>query len=167
MQLVHGHLFALSTPSAPARPTGGAQVTTEQYRQVSERFFIQTRAELAAGDLPQGSEKGYATTTEPPTRWVRKTATPPSVSSSTPPARFTKTPARTTWSPSWWPKPRRRRSPAGQSDPPDDPDVASANLNFRVAKSPELRQSVQTRTVVVTSGRQCREHVLFQAHPRD
>jgi len=34
-------------------------VTTERYREASERLLVQARAELAAGDLPQASEKGW------------------------------------------------------------------------------------------------------------
>ena len=35
------------------------RVTTQQYQQTSERFLAHTRQELAAGDLPQASEKGW------------------------------------------------------------------------------------------------------------
>ena len=34
-------------------------MTTQQYRQASERFMAQARRELAVGDLPQASEKGW------------------------------------------------------------------------------------------------------------
>ena len=34
-------------------------MTTEQYRQASDHFLEQAREELAAGDLPQASEKGW------------------------------------------------------------------------------------------------------------
>ena len=37
------------------------QVTTKQHRQASERFLEQARAEFAAGDLAQASEKGWGT----------------------------------------------------------------------------------------------------------
>ena len=35
------------------------QLTTQQYRQASERFMAQARRELADGDLAQASEKGW------------------------------------------------------------------------------------------------------------
>ena len=34
-------------------------MTTQMYQQASERFLAQARAELANGDLPQASEKGW------------------------------------------------------------------------------------------------------------
>ena len=34
-------------------------MTTQDYRQASERFLAQARQELAAGDLAQASEKGW------------------------------------------------------------------------------------------------------------
>ena len=34
-------------------------MTTQQYEQASEHFLAQARRELAAGDLPQASEKGW------------------------------------------------------------------------------------------------------------
>ena len=34
-------------------------MTTQQYQQASEHFLTQARQELAAGDLPQASEKGW------------------------------------------------------------------------------------------------------------
>lgn len=34
-------------------------MTTHQYRQASEHFMAQARRELAVGDLPQASEKGW------------------------------------------------------------------------------------------------------------
>ena len=39
-------------------------MTTEQYRQASNRFLEQAQAELAAGDLAQESEKGWAATAQ-------------------------------------------------------------------------------------------------------
>ena len=39
-------------------------MTTEQYQQASERFLTQARQELAAGDLPQASEKGWGATAQ-------------------------------------------------------------------------------------------------------
>jgi len=39
-------------------------VTTEQYQRASERFLAQARQELAAGDLPQASEKGWGATAQ-------------------------------------------------------------------------------------------------------
>ena len=39
-------------------------MTTEQYRQASQHFLEQARAELAAGDLPQASEKGWGAATQ-------------------------------------------------------------------------------------------------------
>ena len=35
-------------------------MTTQQYQQASEHFLAQARQELAVGDLPQASEKGWA-----------------------------------------------------------------------------------------------------------
>ena len=34
-------------------------MTTQQYQQASEHFLVQARQELADGDLPQASEKGW------------------------------------------------------------------------------------------------------------
>ena len=34
-------------------------MTTQTYQQASQRFLVQARAELTAGDLPQASEKGW------------------------------------------------------------------------------------------------------------
>ncbi len=34
-------------------------MTTQTYQQAGRRFLVQARAELAAGDLPQASEKGW------------------------------------------------------------------------------------------------------------
>ncbi len=39
-------------------------MTTEQYRQASEHFLVQAKEELAAGDLPQASEKGWGATAQ-------------------------------------------------------------------------------------------------------
>ena len=39
-------------------------MTTERYRQASEHFMQQARVELAAGDLPQASEKGWGAATQ-------------------------------------------------------------------------------------------------------
>ncbi len=39
-------------------------MTTQQYQQVGEHFLAQARQELAAGDLPQASEKGWGATTQ-------------------------------------------------------------------------------------------------------
>ncbi len=39
-------------------------MTTQQYQQASERFLAQARQELAAGDLPQASEKGWGATAQ-------------------------------------------------------------------------------------------------------
>ena len=39
-------------------------MTTEQYRQASERFLTQARQELADGDLAQASEKGWGAATQ-------------------------------------------------------------------------------------------------------
>ena len=39
-------------------------MTTQQYQQASEHFFAQAREELAAGDLPQASEKGWGATAQ-------------------------------------------------------------------------------------------------------
>jgi hypothetical protein len=40
------------------------QVTTQQYQQASEHFLAQARQELADGDLPQASEKGWGATAQ-------------------------------------------------------------------------------------------------------
>ena len=34
-------------------------MTTQTYQQAGQRFLVQARAELVAGDLPQASEKGW------------------------------------------------------------------------------------------------------------
>ena len=34
-------------------------MTTQTYQQASQRFLAQAKQELAAGDLPQASEKGW------------------------------------------------------------------------------------------------------------
>ena len=39
-------------------------VTTQQYQQASEHFLAQARQELADGDLPQASEKGWGATVQ-------------------------------------------------------------------------------------------------------
>ena len=39
-------------------------MTAEQYQQASERFLTQARQELADGDLPQASEKGWGATAQ-------------------------------------------------------------------------------------------------------
>ena len=39
-------------------------MTTQQYQQASERFLAQARQELATGDLPQASEKGWGATAQ-------------------------------------------------------------------------------------------------------
>lgn len=39
-------------------------MTTQQYQQASEHFLAQAREELAAGDLPQASEKGWGATAQ-------------------------------------------------------------------------------------------------------
>ena len=39
-------------------------MTTQQYQQASAHFLAQARQELAAGDLPQASEKGWGATTQ-------------------------------------------------------------------------------------------------------
>ena len=39
-------------------------MTTQQYQQASERFLAQARRELADGDLPQASEKGWGATAQ-------------------------------------------------------------------------------------------------------
>ncbi len=39
-------------------------MTTQRYQQSSEHFLAQARRELAAGDLPQASEKGWGATTQ-------------------------------------------------------------------------------------------------------
>ena len=39
-------------------------MTTQRYQQASERFLAQARQELAAGDLPQASEKGWGATAQ-------------------------------------------------------------------------------------------------------
>ena len=40
------------------------QVTTQQYQQASAHFLTQARRELADGDLPQASEKGWGATVQ-------------------------------------------------------------------------------------------------------
>jgi hypothetical protein len=40
------------------------QVTTQRYQQASEHFLAQARQELAVGDLPQASEKGWGATAQ-------------------------------------------------------------------------------------------------------
>ena len=39
-------------------------MTTQQYQQASEHFLAQARQELATGDLPQASEKGWGATAQ-------------------------------------------------------------------------------------------------------
>lgn len=39
-------------------------MTTRQYQQASEHFLAQARQELAVGDLPQASEKGWGATAQ-------------------------------------------------------------------------------------------------------
>ena len=39
-------------------------MTTQRYQQASGRFLAQARQELAAGDLPQASEKGWGATAQ-------------------------------------------------------------------------------------------------------
>ena len=39
-------------------------MTTQQYQHLSEHFLAQARQELAAGDLPQASEKGWGAATQ-------------------------------------------------------------------------------------------------------
>ena len=39
-------------------------MTTQLYQQASERFLAQARLELAVGDLPQASEKGWGATAQ-------------------------------------------------------------------------------------------------------
>ncbi|MDE2684490.1 MAG: PaREP1 family protein [Chloroflexota bacterium] len=39
-------------------------MTTQRYQQASEHFLAQAREELAAGDLPQASEKGWGATAQ-------------------------------------------------------------------------------------------------------
>ena len=39
-------------------------MTTQQYQQASEHFLAQARQELAYGDLPQASEKGWGATVQ-------------------------------------------------------------------------------------------------------
>ena len=39
-------------------------MTTQQYQQASEHFLAQARQELADGDLPQASEKGWGATVQ-------------------------------------------------------------------------------------------------------
>ena len=39
-------------------------MTTQQYQQASEHFLAQARRELAVGDLPQASEKGWGATVQ-------------------------------------------------------------------------------------------------------
>ena len=39
-------------------------MTTQQYQQANEHFLAQARGELANGDLPQASEKGWGATVQ-------------------------------------------------------------------------------------------------------
>ena len=39
-------------------------MTTQAYQQASQRFLAQAKQELAAGDLPQASEKGWGATAQ-------------------------------------------------------------------------------------------------------
>ena len=39
-------------------------MTTQTYQQASQRFLAQARQELAVGDLPQASEKGWGATAQ-------------------------------------------------------------------------------------------------------
>ena len=39
-------------------------MTTQTYQQASQRFLAQAKQELAAGDLPQSSEKGWGPTAQ-------------------------------------------------------------------------------------------------------
>lgn len=39
-------------------------MTTQQYQQASEHFLAQARVEMAEGDLPQASEKGWGATAQ-------------------------------------------------------------------------------------------------------
>ena len=39
-------------------------MNTQQYQQASEHFFVQTRQELADGNFPQASEKGWGATAQ-------------------------------------------------------------------------------------------------------
>ena len=39
-------------------------MTTQQYQQASEHFLAQAKQELAVGDLPQASEKGWGATAQ-------------------------------------------------------------------------------------------------------
>ena len=39
-------------------------MTTQRYKQASEHFLAQARQELAEGDLPQASEKGWGATAQ-------------------------------------------------------------------------------------------------------
>ena len=39
-------------------------MTTQTYQQASQRFLDQAKQELAAGDLPQSSEKGWGATAQ-------------------------------------------------------------------------------------------------------
>ena len=39
-------------------------MTTQKYQQATERFLAQARQELAVGDLPQASEKGWGATAQ-------------------------------------------------------------------------------------------------------
>ena len=39
-------------------------MTTQTYQQASQRFLAQAKQELAAGDLPQASEKGWGATAQ-------------------------------------------------------------------------------------------------------
>ena len=39
-------------------------MTTQTYQQASQRFLAQAKQELANGDLPQASEKGWGATAQ-------------------------------------------------------------------------------------------------------
>ena len=39
-------------------------MATQAYQQASQRFLAQAKQELAAGDLPQASEKGWGATAQ-------------------------------------------------------------------------------------------------------
>ena len=39
-------------------------MATQTYQQASQRFLAQAKQELAAGDLPQASEKGWGATAQ-------------------------------------------------------------------------------------------------------
>ena len=49
-------------------------MTTQTYQQASQRFLAQAKQELADGDLPQASEKGWALGYRPNTQGHRRTA---------------------------------------------------------------------------------------------